>query len=398
MKSFAFLASLIISLIYTQPVMAQWFSQSKEDPFGDNHIVGAVTAKYGKGLIVRCIGGSDLQLMFLPNEVGTDDVVTMANAAGTLIKVRIDKEQIDEIPATVQLTDGKVLAIADINKSLANRMANARRRIAVVLDILGNQFGSTSFGVRGSGRHIKKVLDSCVDIQNSKLPIENEAFRAVNNLKKSTFTDPKDGARLIKFVAEFLERKPYKDKIVKMIVESAVRPHKVSAEFILDGRLEQAELAKISKAVRGGVGEGFKRYFVGFRLQGDDGGYWATAHHDPTLEVKILGVTAEVYNALIDRVENYKPKKDEEIIADAVMSHGFTYHLVILKSANGFIARRYHETGNEWGDGTGIRLKKKGDRYWEIDNSFGENYRIHKGMIEIHDEDGIITKSAMSKR
>lgn len=398
MKYIFLIISLLISFLFSLSAFAQWISQNIEDPFGENHIVGAATVKFGKGLIVRCVGGKNLQLMFLPNEMGSDEVITMANLAGTIIKLRIDKDAIDQLPATVQNSDGKVLAIADIDATIAKRMAQSKKRIAVVLEILENQFGSTSFSVRGSGRNIKKVLAACPNMKEQETFSSNGPFQAINKLKKSFYTDPKDGNRIIQRVKDFLIQIPYRDKVIKMTVDSVRRPYKVSVEFTLNDRLAQTELKELSRTVREGAGEGFDRYFVGFRLAAGGSGYWATAHHDPNLEVKLLGLSAEAYDTLVDNVKNYKPAKDEEIIADGIMSHGFTYHLVILKTVKGVIVRRYHHNGEEWSTGSGAPLKKKGGRYWEVENSFGENYRLYNGMLELHDKDGLITKCKISKR
>ncbi len=160
MRSLTFL-SIVLLLLTVSSAQAQWASQEIEDPFGDDHITGAFTARSGKGLVVRCVGTSRLELMFMPNESGDESVALMANTMGLKILIRIDKDKVDSLEAATHSSDGKIVTVADIEPALADRMAAAKKRIAAVAEMAGQKIGSVSFGVKGSRRHISKVLKAC---------------------------------------------------------------------------------------------------------------------------------------------------------------------------------------------------------------------------------------------
>lgn len=380
--------SFLLCFFFSQPVYAQWISQYKEDPFGDNHIVGAFTAKLNKGLIVRCVGAKRLELMFLPNEVGTDEIVSMANLAGTAIKLRIDKDEIDSLEANVQLHDGKVIAVADLEVSIAVRMANAKRRIAAVIALLGDQFGSTSFSARRSKKAINKVVKACSDKTEKSAIDKSQDFKMINKLKKTRLTDPADGEKLLHGVRKKLTKLIIAKNIISMTVEGMLFPYKISVDFLLNKRISETELKTISNIVRKLAGEGFARYFVGFRLEGDTGGvYWATAHHNPKLDVKFLGLKQKSYNDFLERAKKYHPKKGEVLIASAVVNHGLSFHIVILNRGGKLFAEQFYHDGSNSED----KLYKKDGHYWKVDNSFKESYRINNQILELHDKDGIFS-------
>ena len=228
------------------------------------------------------------------------------------------------------------------------------------------------------------------------LPSVN-AFEAVNKLDPR-LRNPEDGARIIAQVESMLERAVFRDEVVKITVQDVYAPHKVMVDIVIRDRLAKAELAQLSGAVRDGAGGGYRRYFVGFYLESDMFSYWATAHHNPKLKVEILGLTDEVFAKLKERVAQYKPPSGQKIIAEAIVRLGFSFHVVILKTKAGYLEMKYDpKTGKPWPE-HGEPLEKRAGRYWATDNDLKENYRVRRGMLEIHDKDGFITKSALVSR
>lgn len=390
MKYKEFMLSFLFCFFLSQPVYAQWISQFKEDPFGDNHIVGAFTAKFNKGLIVRCVGAKRLELMFLPNEQGSDEIVSMANLAGTVIKLRIDRDKVDSLEANVQIHDGKVVAVADLEISTAIRMANAKRRIAAVLALLGEQFGSTSFSARGSKRAINKAVKACSDNNENSTVDKSQSFKIINKLKKNRLTNPADGKRLLSGVRKELTKQSFSKSIISMTVEGMLFPYKVSVDFLLDERISETDLETISNTVRRVAGKGFARYFVGFHMKGDTGGtYWATAHHNPQLEVKFLGLKQKFHNDFVQRAKKYQPQRGEVLIASAVVNHGISFHVVIIKREGEFFARQYYHDGSSSED----KLSKKDGYYLKVGNAFQESYYINDKTLELHDKDGVFASA-----
>lgn len=122
------LALALCTLGFSAPAQAQWMSRTIEDPFGKDNIVGAITAAEGKGLIVRCIGGTKLNIRFMPNERGSDEMERFLNAVGPKIFVRIDNAPVQELEATVQNDDkNRFIADADIDLAMPREWLPQRR-------------------------------------------------------------------------------------------------------------------------------------------------------------------------------------------------------------------------------------------------------------------------------
>lgn len=101
--------------------------------------------------------------------------------------------------------------------------------------------------------------------------------------------------------------------------------------------------------------------------------------------------------ALKKRVASYKPGNGEEIIADAVLSHGMTYHAVILKTDDGPVVRRYMAGGSRPAEAD-IALIESDGKYVEQDNDYGEFFRINGDVLEFHDFNGLVVKEPIVRR
>ena len=96
-------------------------------------------------------------------------------------------------------------------------------------------------------------------------------------------------------------------------------------------------------------------------------------------------------------VTGYKPGDGEAIVADAILSHGMTYHAVIVKTKAGLKLRRYMPDGAAWTE-AGVALQQRDGAYWEQSNRFDENFKVNGDTLEFHDQNGLVAKAPIIKR
>lgn len=154
-------SALVAGLLITQPAMAQWHYQGSESEFGDDGLHLALTAKGAYALGIRC-RGSTLQAMYMtPDRSIPDDNFEAVNATKPKMKVRIDKGDVIELDVDLAETNGTISAISDIDRDLLNSLRDAKRNVAVVLELIGTNYHENSFGVRGSTKAIDQVIVGC---------------------------------------------------------------------------------------------------------------------------------------------------------------------------------------------------------------------------------------------
>lgn len=183
--------------------------------------------------------------------------------------------------------------------------------------------------------------------------------------------------------------KPDFTKVTKTVIESDRPPFKKSVEVYLSERITKAQVAAISKDIRAKAGSGYKNVFIGFRIPNGGGMYWATGHHSPTLDARIVGMTREQYGIAKKRIENVTLAIGEQLLAKAlILGSGWARMVLILKNGDGYIERTYWLPSDK---PTDQPLTKKGGRYWSREEGSTVNFRITKSKIEIHDNLGPIS-------
>lgn len=101
--------------------------------------------------------------------------------------------------------------------------------------------------------------------------------------------------------------------------------------------------------------------------------------------------------AFAKRAAAYQPLAGEKILADAVLSHGMTYHAILVKSEDRTFLRRYMPDGNAWAGGR-IPLTARDGRLWETASAYAESYVIKDGMLEFYDHNGLVAKAPLIAR
>lgn len=137
----------------------QWLYQSRESAFGDDTLHIALTASglYGFGL--RCRNGTFEAVYITPEKFG--ESIGLLNALRPQLRIRIDNQGVLDFDAELEDAEGKLAVLAEIDRSLAEAVRDARRRVAVVVEVLGERFHEKSFNVRGSTKAVGKVIADC---------------------------------------------------------------------------------------------------------------------------------------------------------------------------------------------------------------------------------------------
>ena len=162
MKKFA--AALTAAMVlWTSSASANWVYQKQESAFGDGGTFIMLTVpSAGYGLGLRCLSVNSPEIMYVtPDTSFNDDTMEIANLTSPLLKIRIDENEVTDIPVNLVDTNGTVAAIGSVDLEFVQRIRDARSRIAVVLTLLGDNFHEKSASVRGSTAASKRLISDC---------------------------------------------------------------------------------------------------------------------------------------------------------------------------------------------------------------------------------------------
>lgn len=130
------------------------------------------------------------------------------------------------------------------------------------------------------------------------------------------------------------------DIAYKVTKDHSKRNIKRAVDVLLPERIDKSTLKALAQKL---YREGYKRTFIGYRLQEDpDGPYWATTNYNPDLEVNILGTSKRENNKLIS-----KPlTADGKMLGKWVVNWGYKYKAVILESDDGIFIKTLFSDGS----------------------------------------------------
>jgi hypothetical protein len=164
-------AAALAFLATSSPASAQtWMSKVEKDDFGDNHVGIAMTEHDGRVFGLRCENKRVPTLIFATREKWGDGL----GALPATLLVKVDNGDVVRKMATLesypmmvgfQQVDGvRVIAPGDHIFPLLEAIAGAKRRIAVAVELAGQRFENTRFGVRNSRSAMKDIWRYCGSI------------------------------------------------------------------------------------------------------------------------------------------------------------------------------------------------------------------------------------------
>ena len=157
MKKIA-ITTAVLTLFAATSAHAQWIYQTKDSAFSDDKMHFMVTAKAGFAFGFRCNKGVK-NALYLTSEKA--ESASSINALGPKLFIRVDKNKVHELDAEANIVDGKIRIDATVPETIFAEARDAKRRISVVLDIVGQKFYENNFNVRGSTRAAKRLIADC---------------------------------------------------------------------------------------------------------------------------------------------------------------------------------------------------------------------------------------------
>lgn len=148
-------------VVAATPASAQWLYQGNESAFGDSGLHLAVTGSGPYGFGLRCSGEKTEAVYMTPDTSFDTDTYKLANMSKPILMIRVDDNPIVEIEAELINMDGKAAALGDVAPAIFTAVRDAKKRVAVALKLLGENYHEKSFNVRGSGNALKKVIAAC---------------------------------------------------------------------------------------------------------------------------------------------------------------------------------------------------------------------------------------------
>ncbi|MCH4540220.1 hypothetical protein [Ochrobactrum sp. A-1] len=140
---------------------AQWVYTGKESAFDDDSVHMAFTGQGAYGLGFRCRGSKIEAVYLTPDTSFNQNTYQTANTTHPKMKIRVDKNPIVDVDVELSDADGKAGASGVVGLKLLEAVRDAKNRVAVVLNLLGENYHEQSFNVRGSGKAIGQIIDGC---------------------------------------------------------------------------------------------------------------------------------------------------------------------------------------------------------------------------------------------
>ncbi len=179
--------------------------------------------------------------------------------------------------------------------------------------------------------------------------------------------------------------------LVYRVIDSNIIPNtKLSLDVRLSRKATEKELAQIAQELKDGTPGSYSRTFIVHYLPGMElgAGAWATTHFNPSLKVKIQGMTTEQEQALAKRVSS----PGQQVIGVWLDETLYQRSTLYKKGGKIFLHRKFTDGGELTYEMIG-RSWPTGRRFDERDgNAFGEYLVINRsGGLESWDSIGLIS-------
>jgi hypothetical protein len=177
------------------------------------------------------------------------------------------------------------------------------------------------------------------------------------------------------------------------VIDSDMIPGaKLSLDVRLSRKATEKELAQIARELKVGTQGSYSRAFILHYLPGmkPGAGAWATTHFNPSLQVKILGMTTEQEQALAGQVSS----PGQQVIGVWLDETPYTANRTTLYKKGGKIFReRKFKDGSELTEEMIERSSSSGRRFDMRDRNTAGDYIVIRasGVLELRDSIGLIS-------
>lgn len=173
----------------------------------------------------------------------------------------------------------------------------------------------------------------------------------------------------------------------KIISDEKKSNIKRTVQVELEQRITTQEIEKIAKEIFALDSEKYERTFIIYFIKKENMGMaWATSHFDPTLDVKILGSTADEHQKL----NTVQVKVEGKIIGQWRSTWGFETTMVMYEHKNKMWFKHILSDGSSTDADELIKINKNNKKGFAIkDDEHNEYYVINQsGDLEFWSERG----------
>ena len=157
------LAAITIAVIlFSNSAYAYWYFHKEDSAFETSNNFAILTVSDDYGFAIRCTTDELQARFFTPDQSFKEkDTLVIANSMLPKLLIRIDNKQPLTLAGTLHKGNNGLVMQADIDRSFVDDVSQARRRIAVAMDLLGDIYHETDFSASGSTRVVNKLKKTC---------------------------------------------------------------------------------------------------------------------------------------------------------------------------------------------------------------------------------------------
>lgn len=123
----------------------------------------AFVDKSESGLGFRCQDGTT-EIVYRTPEEADDSKASSFNGLDPKLKLRIDSNPIVDLEVNFDSNNGKLRGVADVDMDLLTQVRDAKRRVAVAIEVLDKLYHEQSLDVAGSTEALKRLILNCASI------------------------------------------------------------------------------------------------------------------------------------------------------------------------------------------------------------------------------------------
>lgn len=144
------------------PAHSQWVYNSSGGEFDGEALHYAFTGADEYGLGVRCKSKS-IDIIFMTRDRSFEDEskFSVINFMDPKLKFKIDGGSVREISGRLQNGDLGLAFLGELSLADAVSLRDAKKSVAVIISVVGQNFHEAKFQMRGSTDAIEKVISGC---------------------------------------------------------------------------------------------------------------------------------------------------------------------------------------------------------------------------------------------
>jgi hypothetical protein len=159
-------ALMVAAVLMASPAQAQWtYMKGDDNPFQGGQVHIALGLGSGFSLGFRCTNANDLTLIYVTPERVDPKLLSAIKLVPVELRIIVDDEKVRNIGAELGTTpDGENYRLEATDSGvdvLSERIASAKRRIAVAAYGIGKLIWTSTIPAQGSRRALTTLTEKC---------------------------------------------------------------------------------------------------------------------------------------------------------------------------------------------------------------------------------------------